>query len=156
MMKVTPARQALRIPVMGAEDKKRFIAERFKIRGDSRLFTCTGMMVLRERPRSLIRAVAWVQGLLGCSAAPTRREYFPVGSRFSSLKTDGRHDPAPQAAEKRLSCFKKTNSSSGVCAGGVPARRLALTPAPSDPAAASRGLSRAPHIAPETDHAARA
>jgi hypothetical protein len=27
MMKVTPARQALRIPVMGAENKKRFIAE---------------------------------------------------------------------------------------------------------------------------------
>src|SRR5690606_40443280 len=30
-------------------------------------------------------------------AVPTRREYVPVGSRFSSLKTDGRHNPASRA-----------------------------------------------------------
>src|SRR5690554_2306132 len=117
------------------------------------------MMVLRERPRSLIRAVAWVQGLLGCSAAPTRREYFSVGSRFSSLKTNSCSDVSAGALgrlryDRLMSGMTSTSPHGRV--HGVPARRLALTPAPSDPAAASRGLSRAPHIAPETDHAARA
>jgi len=37
-------------------------------------------------------------GLLGCRAVPTRCKYVHVSSRFSSMKTDGRHNPAPQAA----------------------------------------------------------
>src|SRR5690554_2714724 len=48
---------------------------------------------------------------LGCRAVPTRREYFPVGSRFSSLKTDGRHNPAPQTASELRRCWKEHISS---------------------------------------------
>ena len=29
-------------------------------------------------------------------AVPTRREYFPVGSRLPSMATDGRHNPTGQ------------------------------------------------------------
>src|SRR5690606_23707228 len=99
MMKVTPARQALRIPVMGAENKKKVHCG--VIQNTRRLVVVhiryghdgsQGKTSFTDSSCCLGARLAGVQGLLGCSAAPTRREYFPVGSRFSSLKTNSCSD----------------------------------------------------------------
>src|SRR5690554_4757730 len=44
-------------------------------------------------------------------AVPTRREYVHVGSRFSSLKTDGRPSPAGQPRQWILCCCEFENPS---------------------------------------------
>src|SRR5690554_975973 len=48
-----------------------------------------------QPPRWYVPAANPCQVVLGCRAMPTRCKYIPVSSRFSSLKTDGRHNPAP-------------------------------------------------------------
>jgi len=52
------------------------------------------------------------RGLLGYRAVPTRCKYVHVSSRFSSLKTDGRHNPAPQTAHTLRATGRKTLSHS--------------------------------------------
>src|SRR5690606_22360258 len=50
------------------------------------------------------------QAVLGFRAVPTRCKYVPVSSRFSSLKTDGRHNPAPQPANKLRAAGSKPSA----------------------------------------------
>src|SRR5690554_2845540 len=59
-------------------------------------------------------------GLLGCRAVPTRCKYVHVSSRFSSMKTDGRRNPAPQAAYtlRAADGFSHSNSEASAVALG--------------------------------------
>src|SRR5690606_13368653 len=62
-----------------------------------------------QPPRWYVPAANPCQVVLGCRAMPTRCKYVPVSSRFSSLKTDGRHNPAPPARLHTPSRWKKNH-----------------------------------------------
>src|SRR5690606_28103805 len=75
------------------------------------------MLACLCRPlRWYVPATSPCQVVLGCRAVPTRCKYVPVSSRFSSLKTDGRHNPAPQPTNKLRSCWKRIYQQIGVSA----------------------------------------
>src|SRR5690554_4512426 len=92
MMKVTPARQALRIPVMGAENKKKVHCG--VIQNTRRLVAVHMYGHDGSQGKTSFTDSSCCLGarLAGVQRRADTREYFPVGSRFSSLKTNSCSD----------------------------------------------------------------